>query len=79
MGKTSQRAKINQIEAEDNGEVLITGEDAPMDPTGECPVGEDEILVVVDVDQVDLIPWRAIGAGCVVIWPETVPAPLRSR
>ena len=42
-------------------------------------MGEDEILVVVDVDQVDLIPWRVIYAGYMAIWPVTVPAPLHSR
>ena len=54
MGKASQRAKINQIKAKDNGEVTTAGEDATMDPTGECLVGEDEILVVINMDQVDL-------------------------
>ena len=63
MGKISQRAKINQIEAEDNGEVLITGEDAVVLLIGEYLVGEDGILVAEDVDLVDLIHWRDIGAG----------------
>ena len=26
-----------------------------------------------------LIHWRAIGAGCVAIWPTTVPNPVASR
>ena len=79
MGKISQRAKINPIEAEDNGEVTVAGEDTAMLPVGECPVGEDGILVAEDADLVDLIHWRVIGAGCVAIWPVTVPEPLHSR
>ena len=63
MDKTSQRAKINPVEAEDNGEFLVVGEDAAVVPVGECPVGEDGILVAEDVDLVDLIHWRVIGAG----------------
>ena len=79
MGKISQRAKINPVEAKDNGEVIVVGEDAMVLPIGEDSVGEDGILVVKDADLVDLIHWRVIGAGWVAIWPVTVPAPLHSR
>ena len=79
MGKISQRAKINPVETEDNGEVTVTGKDAAVLPVEECPVGEDGILVTKDADLVDLIHWRVIGAGCVAIWPVTVPAPLHIR
>ena len=79
MGKISQRAKINSFMAEDNGEVTVAGKDAAVLLVGECPVGEDGILVAEDADLVDLIHWRIIGAGCVAIWPVTTPAPLHSR
>ena len=64
MGKTNQRAKINLVEAEDNGEVIVVGEDIAVLPIGEHSVGEDGILVAEDIDQVDLNHWRVIGAGC---------------
>ena len=79
MDKTSQRAKINPVEAEDNGEVIVVGEDATVLPIGEHSMGEDGILVAEDADQVDLILWRAIGAECVAIWPVTIPAPRHSH
>ena len=79
MGKISQRAKINPVEAKDNGEVTVAAKDAAVLLVGECPVGEDGILVVEDAYLVDLIHWGVIGAGCMVIWPVTVPEPLHSR
>ena len=52
-------------------------------------VGEWRILVAVAEDQVGeeeeeqdhpvLIHWRAIGVGCVAIWPTIVPNPVASR
>ena len=52
-------------------------------------VGECGILVVMAEDQVGekeeeqdhpvLIHWRAIGVGCIAIWPATVPNPVASR
>ena len=79
MGKISQRAKINPVEAKDNGEATVTGEDSAMLLVGECLVGEDGILVAEVVDLVDSIHWHVKGAGCVAIWPMTIPAPLHSR
>ena len=79
MDKTSQRAKTNPVKGEDNGEVIVVGEDAAVLPIGEHSVGEDGILVAEDADQVDLILWRATGAGCVAIWPVTLPTPHCSR
>ena len=55
VGQISQRAKISRVEAEGNGEVIVTSEDAIVLAIGEYSVGEDEILVVVDVDLVGLI------------------------
>ena len=79
MGKISQRAKINPVEAKDNGQVIVRDEDAAVLPLGECPVGEDGILVAEDAGLVDLIHWRVIGVGCVATWPVTIPTLLHSR
>ena len=79
MVEISPSAKISQVEDEDNGGVIVVGEGAAVLPTRECPVEEDEILVVVDVDLVGLIHWRVIGAQYMAIWPVTIPAPQHSH
>ena len=40
---------------------------------------EDAVTVDVVVGLEILTPWRVISAGCVAIWPVTVPAPRCSR
>ena len=40
----------------------------------DCGVEEGVPVVVKDgIVEVDLIPWHAIGVGCMAIWPVTVP------
>ena len=80
-----QGAQIKPIGAEDSGEATTVAEAEILEAIEACPVGEDAVLVVEDlVDTVDkdrsiLTHWHVIGAGCMAIWPVTVPAPLHSH
>ena len=40
---------------------------------------EDAVTVDVVMGMGILTPWRAIGVGCMAIWPVTVPAPGQNR
>ena len=40
---------------------------------------EDAVIVDVVVGLEILTPWLVTGAGCVVIWPATVPKPVMHR
>ena len=80
-----QRAQINQIGAEVNGEAVVDlGVDSEEEVLWDRQDSQEEILEVgeVEVDAVILrilILWLVIGAGCVAIWPTTVPKPDQCR
>ena len=82
MVQIRQGAKISKIEAEDNG-VEVTGVDGGEEV--ERLVGiqvddqEDQVDEVVAEDLPNLIHWRVNSAGCVAIWPVTVPTPVHNR
>ena len=71
-----QRDQLSQIGAKDVGEelqVMVGDTIVAEDEVG--PRVEERILVVAEDKAaiVDLIPWLAIGVGCVAIGPVIVP------
>jgi len=70
-----QKAPTNKIGGKANGdgvEVTEVDEEAEVrwDRLGVTPEAEEDVDVVT---LLTLIHWRAIAAGCVAIWPVTVP------
>ena len=78
-----QRAQVNPIGAEDNGvETCVVVEDkvALGEDVVEIVDQEEGILVVVEEEDLPILTlWLVTDAGCVAIWPVTVPAPVHSR
>ena len=52
------------------GDAMVEDEVDPGTEDAALVVEEDELEVL------DLIPWHATIAGCVAIWPMTVPPPV---
>ncbi|MCV6606117.1 MAG: hypothetical protein OIF34_12495, partial [Porticoccaceae bacterium] len=70
-----QKAPTSKIGGKANGdgvEVTEVDEEAEVqwDRLGVTPEAVEDVDVVT---LLTMIPWRAIAAGCVAIWPVTVP------
>ena len=77
-----KKAQLRQIGAEDFGVVdRGVGEAKEVEGWG-ILVGVEADLVEEEEEEVEmsvLILWHVTGAGCVAIWPVTVPAPVQSH
>ena len=77
-----KKAQVHPIGAEDSG-VAEQGVDEVKEAVDRGMLVEEVEDQVEDeeenLDQPDLTRWHVIGAGCVAIWPVTVPKPEASR